>query len=92
MIKFSNAQSTAPIEIHHAALVFGVPRSNFGSQRTHWGSFHGIPQSSMQMLCWFYITTIHLTIIHKIHESQNIKTVKNLKEDPRYEMSVTEWF
>ena len=26
-----------------------------------WGSFRGFPQTPRQMLCWIYITTIHLT-------------------------------
>ena len=32
------------------------------------GFFRGLPQSSRQMLCWIFITTIHLTIIHHIHK------------------------
>ena len=31
--------------------------------------FRGFPQSSRQMLCWIFITTIHLAIIHQIHIS-----------------------
>ena len=39
--------------------------SNPSAHQTHWDSFRGLPQSSRQMLCWIYIITIHLTIIHR---------------------------
>ena len=44
----------------------------------------------MCILVWIYFTTIYLTIIHKIHKSQILR--QKLQDDPRYEMSVTEWF
>ena len=51
-----------------------VESSNFDSDQSDWDYFRGFPLPSRQMLCWISITMIHLTIIHKIHKSQNIKT------------------
>ena len=71
VIKFLNAQSIAPIEIHHTGLVFGEFRVKIPVlTKLIRGFVRGFPQSSRQMLCYIYITTIHLTIIHKIHKSQ----------------------
>ena len=57
----------------HWTHIRRVPSSNPNADQTDWGSFRGFPQSSRQMLCWIYITTIHLTIILKIHKSQILR-------------------
>ena len=46
-----------------------APGSNPGGEQLDWGFFLGFPQSSTQMLGWIFNTTIHLTIIHRIHIS-----------------------
>ena len=55
--------------VMHEIRIREVPVSNPGADQPDWGFFRGFPQSSRQMLCWIFITTIHLTIIHKIHVS-----------------------
>ena len=47
-----------------------VPSSYPSADQTDWVSFRGYPQSFRQMVCWIYITTINLTMIHKIHKLQ----------------------
>ena len=51
--------------VAHETRIREVPGSNPGADQPHCG----FPQSSMQILGWIFITTIHLIIIHHIHIS-----------------------
>ena len=77
----------------HRTQIRRVPSSNPGAVQTDWGSFRGFPQSLRQMLCLIYISTIYLIIIHKMHKSQILRyRSKHFKEDPKNDISVTQWF
>ena len=51
--------------VTHETRIREVPGSNPGADQPDCG----FPQSTRQMLGWIFITTIHLTIIHKIDKS-----------------------
>ena len=100
---FECSEHSADRNSSYRIQVRRVPSSNPGANQTDWGSFRGFPQSSRQMLCYIYITMVHLTIIHKIHKSQILRVkickrtldtrwVSHSGSNPRWETSTTQGY
>ena len=70
---FECTEHSADRNSSHWTRTWRVPSSNPGADQTDWDSYRGFPRTSMQMVCWIYITTLYLTIIHKIHKSQILR-------------------
>ena len=66
MIVFVCTEYSADQNSSHWTRIRRALNSNPGAGQNNWGSFHGFPELSRQMLCYIFIATIHLTIIHKI--------------------------